>query len=87
MSTVKAPSKSRTTKAEKHAFIKWYLSEDRHEEIKDYSGGKLSYEYQKETNIIISPTFINRNRNLYVIHNGDVLPKYVYESIINGNFK
>ncbi len=72
-------SKKRTTKVEKIAFLNWYFDDENHENVKDASGGSISQLYQKHCGIIVSPTFVNRNRVLYNKHNGEI----VKNSLVN----
>ncbi len=66
-------SKKRTTKNEKLSFLQWYFDSNNHDSVKDLSGGSVSQLYQQFSNIVVSPTFVNRNRRLYSKQDGEIV--------------
>lgn len=71
--------KTRTKKNQKIDFLKWYLSND---DLNETSGNKLSLRYKSLTDIYVSPAFINRNRKLYCIFNGEIVLKSIRDKFI-----
>ncbi len=81
----KAKSKARTTKKEKMAFLDWFFNDDNYDRLRDESGGIVSMLYQQHCGIIVSPVFVNRNRNIYHKADGSIVKKPVKIALVYPN--
>jgi hypothetical protein len=74
--SIKATRKQRMTKSDVMKFVEWCFTDSIVEEIPKWSAGKIAEEYEKATNIKVSPQFVTLQRKKWIMENGKILNSY-----------